>query len=91
MRRVKTSFAEETFYEDIENPETGFEKLLNLTPDTTVKDCKQLIQSMNENMLFEKQIIEKTSDVKIPKEIKSEKKHKQIFKNYEKIMKYSNL
>ena len=46
---------------------------------------------MRENMLFEKQIIEKTSDVQIPKEIRSEKKHKQTFKNYEKVIKFSNL
>ena len=91
MKRLKTLKAETSFYEDIDNPETSFEKLMNLGPDTKIRECKSLIESMRENMLFEKQIIEKTSDVKIPKEIKSEKKHKQIFKNYEKIMKYSNL
>ena len=43
MRRLKTSQTENNYYEDIENPETGFEKLMNLTPDTKVKECKNLI------------------------------------------------
>ena len=51
-RRTRTLASDIAIYDDYENPESAFDKVLNIQPDSTVKECKYILDSMRENLGF---------------------------------------
>lgn len=83
MNKFNSSTSLRSDQEENDNPENAFSKLMAL-PDTSdyVRECKMLLESMKEEMLFEKNVFQRTNYLEIPKSTVLERAKREHYHNY---------